>query len=190
MTSIRIRVASGARRAFLLFTVLALVVFAIPATAAHADGVYRWQNQRNNGYLEVWQSSLQDTAVVITWAFNANSLNQWWSDYKQSDGYYMLNNYNSGKSLDRYDTGSGNDCYAYQYYWYGASWQRWRYERYWSSDFGRYFVRWINKEGCNGDPWWAFLAAHYAQSNVYTFQDDACVPGAIQDACYWRRNGE
>ncbi|MEV0756723.1 RICIN domain-containing protein [Streptosporangium sp. NPDC050280] len=163
----------------------------LPSTAAHADGIYRWQNQRNGGFLEVWLSSHSNGAQVITWSSNPGSNNQWWADYKLTDGYYLLQNYNSSKHLDRFDSpSSSGDCSAYQYSSTGDDWQRWRYERIWSDYHGRYFVRWINKYGCNGDPWWAFLAAHSGQSDVYTFQDDACVPGAIPDACYWRRNGE
>lgn len=88
-------------------------------TAASADGTYRWQGERSRNYLEIRKSSTANQARVIVWP-DQGSYNQWWSDFKQvSDGYYRLVNYNSQKSLDRYDGHNGGFCWGYQYDWTG-----------------------------------------------------------------------
>ncbi|MEV4459001.1 RICIN domain-containing protein [Microbispora sp. NPDC049633] len=160
---------------------------------ANADGTYRWQNVWTGGYLEIWQSSTSDGARVITWPYNASSLNQWWTDYKQSDGYYRLVNYNSGKSLDRYDPpGSGEaDCSVYQYYWTGQSWQHWRIASAWSNSYGRYFDQWINKAGCNGNVYWDHLTSSSNGDSASLDYSDHCEydMGYPQARCWWKRNG-
>lgn len=165
-------------------------------TAASADGTYRWQGERSRNYLEILQSSTANQARVIVWP-DQGSYNQWWSDFKQvSDGYYRLVNYNSQKSLDRYDGHNGSLCWGYQYDWTGQNWQHWRHKSVWSNHFGRTFDLWINKEGCNGNPYDDTLMAWGSPIDndyqTYLRTEEFCTEGSfvIPDSCYWRRNGQ
>lgn len=191
---------SGRKAKRVLFTIVALVTAAtiVPATSAQADGIYRWRNQATNGFLEVWLSSTEDMARVITWD-GPPSNNQAWEDYKLEDGDYSLTNYNSLKKLDRWDTGvidyEGRCSYGIQYQGNGQSWQRWKYRRVWDDGYRRDFIMWKNQAGCNGDPHHNVFSAESAGSMYTTlYHTEHCDytggPYTLVDYCKWKRNGE
>ncbi|WP_329091643.1 RICIN domain-containing protein [Streptosporangium sp. NBC_01469] len=191
---------SGRKAKRMLFTLVALVTAAtiVPATSAQADGIYRWRNQATNGFLEIWLSSLDDLAKVITWD-GPPSNNQAWMDFKLDNGYYSLTNYNSGKTLDRWDSRSidstGGCGHGIQYQWTGQQWQQWKYRRVWDSGHRRDFIMWKNQAGCFEDPYHDVLSADAAggmHTTLYhtEYCDYTGGPYWIVDHCKWKRNGE
>ncbi len=176
-----------------------LTMAILQASPARADGLYRWENERSNGYLEVSGSSLNDHASVLTWPFNPTSLNQWWIDTKMENasggGYYRLENYNSWKVLDRWDEGmysTGRCGRVMQFSDTGQDWQRWKYRRYWSAHYGRDFIMWINKYGCNGNPYHDVLTADIEDSAMtFLHTESHCddTSYGIPTHCYWKRDG-
>ncbi|MEV4018224.1 RICIN domain-containing protein [Nonomuraea angiospora] len=177
----------------------------MPVGTAQADSVNRWATANDYGYgylyLEVLNSSTADLASVIAYPGNSGSANQWWSDYQLSNGYFALLNNNSGKALDRWDphTGTGSDggCSTpMQYSWVDEPQQYWGYRTEWSGYYGRYFNKWVNLQGCNGDPWQDTISVNFSTAASYglwttLFHSNRCVDG--QDSatrCFWRRNGE
>lgn len=102
----------------------ALAAFsATPFAAAYADGTVTWQNANSGNYLEVYQSSTANGAMVGQWPFNG-SRTQYWIDVTVENGYYKELNYNSGKALDAY-----SDCWVHQYDYWGGTNQRWAADR-------------------------------------------------------------
>ena len=197
-------VRSTVRGAVVLVVAVAASLLATPAGPAHADGRFRWAsaNDYGNGYLflEVLNSSTASGATVIAFPSNANSANQWWWDYQQSDGYFRLVNGNSGKSLDRWDyhNGPGSDggcARTMQWDWVDESQQHWAYREEWSSGYSRWFTKWVNKAGCSGDPYHDTLSVNYDTAaglgrGTSLLHANRCVDGdnyGIYTRCYWRR---
>lgn len=169
---------------------------------AYADGTFRWQNENTGWYLEVWSSSLADGGRVITYPYNGSSANQLWSDFQQSDGYYAIMNNNSGKILDRYDgwpqETAGKPCgLPYQWTWGGNTWQRWKYRAVWGPsyppEYNREYSLWINKAGCQGDPYHDVLGTSlYRTLDTYLYRESDCsdMRYGVPTHCYWKRNGQ
>ncbi|MEV4895902.1 RICIN domain-containing protein [Nonomuraea sp. NPDC055795] len=178
----------------------ATLVF-ISAAPARADGTFRWQNEYNGWYLEIWLSSMANEGRAITYPYNGSSANQLWSDYKQSDGYYRIVNNNSWKSLGHGDRPVGHDSrlcgFPDQYDWLDSPYQHWKGKRFWDTYLNRQFVGWANKVGCQGNPYHDMLGADLLRSGgypveTYLWTEEICSDQAFGSPtmCYWRRNGQ
>ncbi|MFC3982017.1 MULTISPECIES: RICIN domain-containing protein [Streptosporangium] len=173
---------------------------AVPSSPAHADGTYRWQSNSTGTYLEVLGSSLDNGARVIVWPYDAASQNQLWSDFKLWNPYYLIVNNNSSKVLGHADRPYNDDfglaCgFPDQYNRVDTYYQMWDYRSIWSPVYNRYFSAWINRAGCQGNPYHDVLVvARYDQTTLYT--EDTCTPtgysGYMSEHinCYWKRNGQ
>lgn len=190
--------ARSVRRLAIISAAAVLLVAETLTGSANADGTYRWQNQFRGYWLEIYHASRADGGAVIAYPRHrrTNRRNQLWKDTKLSDGYYRIRNVNSGRSLDRWNrTGPGGDyqarCDVTQYRWWGGAQQRWRYRTAWSSVLGRRFSLWINKAGCQGNPYHDVLGTVYRYANVYLYSEDWCTEhvAIAKSECYWRRNG-
>ncbi|GIH73545.1 RICIN domain-containing protein [Sphaerimonospora thailandensis] len=160
---------------------------------AYADGTYKWQNEYNRHYLEVYQSSTANKGRVITWPIY-NSANQLWSDFTLSDGYYRLMNNNSRKWLGFADQQYGNGYCGFpdQYDWLNASSQWWDYRKLWDQTDGRYYSAWVNKMGCQGNAYVDMLSVvDLSPVNTSLLHEATCSDQRYGSptGCYWRRDG-
>ncbi|WP_352244295.1 RICIN domain-containing protein [Microtetraspora sp. NBRC 13810] len=170
----------------------------LAAGTSRADGTFRWQNMYNGWYLEVWLSSTANQADVITYPLNAASSNQLWSDTYLGDEYYRLQNNNSWKFLGHRDEGRSDDLrlcgFPDQYDWVNTSYQHWKFRWEWSGHDQRYFNFWINRAGCQGDPYHDALGALLLNASGYPittslYTEELCSDQRYgpQSQCYWNR---
>ncbi|MUN38538.1 hypothetical protein GNZ18_18260 [Actinomadura sp. NEAU-AAG5] len=156
-------------------------------TGAYADGKFTWKNIYVNRHLEVYSSSKANGAYVGTWPWNGTATQYWYAS-KQSDGYFRMDNYNSWKALDRWDSGS---CDATQWSWWGGSQQRWKVlqNNNWTKEYGTLYEL-INKKGCRGDAYHDHLAANQNRNiyQAYLWPDSVCGGGRqfLDTKCFWK----
>lgn len=138
---------------------------ALPA-AAHADGKVTWQNTYDGRYLEVYQSSTSQGALVGTWPWNGSNT-QYWYDVLLSGGpYWEEKNYNSGLPLTAYNTCSQG---VTQWPWHTYTTQQWK-----EVNTGTNGWMIVNRGGCDGDPYKDNLSQkndNPALYNVYIYRD-------------------
>lgn len=183
------------RRLGALVAIAALVTTVLAPSPAYADGRYRWQNEYNGNWLEIWLSNRDNGGRVITYPWQGGN-NQLWADYHLSDGYYRLMNVNSGRFLGHVDqpySASPGACgYPDQYEWLGTAYQWWSFRILWDSwpEVRHNFVGWANLAGCQGNPYHDMLSvADSFNTTLYT--EDFCTDLRNFDptSCYWKRDG-
>jgi hypothetical protein len=151
--------ARWARKAAVVSAGAALVIGAIPALAAHADGKVTWKNTATDNYLEAYRSGTSNGTYVGQWPWNGSDT-QYWYDVKLSSGYWLEYNYNSWLLLTAY-----NSCGDGVTQWDDGGWstQEWK-EKHLNTAYGWVL---INHAGCSGDAWHDILSLSAGNTNIY-----------------------
>lgn len=130
---------------------------------------FRWKSELSWDYLEIWHSSKDSGAPVITYPYNPDSENQIWYDTYLSNGTFTIRNSNSWLALektqgqDHWDSyeGLSTRCFVIQTATTGTlrRTQQWWYRETWSSYAQRSFTLWSNGESaCQGESEWRYLS--------------------------------
>lgn len=180
---------------------LAVALVTLAPTSAQADGAFRWQNDYNGWYLEVWLSSTANGAPIITYPYNASSANQIWSDFQLSDSlHFRLMNNNSWKALDFLSSPIDEQrCgITRQYDWVSYTSQWWQFRYQWDRYNNRDYVLWVSLDQCNGNPYHNVLGGdlidpdYNYRVSTWLWTQELCSDQRYgpPSQCYWKRDGQ